>query len=229
MRSENLTTEQVLDVFTEELAARGGRVTDTFHDGKRLFTRAVLPEVKDVRPGDRLQGGVALKYTEEQICIYPYIFRLVCRNGAIAAETIAARVIDDLPQLDPYTTIQTIREGIETCCAGEVFTSSVHKMRQATNARVDHVLNVLQFVARHSDLLGGRLLNDIMDRFFKDKDRTQFGLANAITSLARDTRDPQTRWNLEELGGGLLIAAPTKLPEDSARAKPRGRKLAPVA
>jgi hypothetical protein len=27
---------------------------------------------------------------------------------------------------------------------------------------------------------------------------------NAITSLARDTRDPERRWRLEELGGGML-------------------------
>jgi hypothetical protein len=39
---------------------------------------------------------------------------------------------------------------------------------------------------------------------------------NAVTSYARDTQDPERRWNLEELGGGLLArlaAAPPRVPE----------------
>ena len=59
--ASTLTTAQVLDVFTEEVAAHGGRVIDTFHDGRRLFTRSVLPRLEEVRPGDGVQGGVALK------------------------------------------------------------------------------------------------------------------------------------------------------------------------
>jgi hypothetical protein len=31
-----------------------------------------------------------------------------------------------------------------------------------------------------------------------------FGLVNAVTSVARDQKDPQVRWRLEELGGGIL-------------------------
>jgi hypothetical protein len=34
-------------------------------------------------------------------------------------------------------------------------------------------------------------------------DQSAFGVLNAVTSLARDTRDPETRWQLEELGGAL--------------------------
>ena len=33
-----LTTAQILDVFTSEVSAHGGQVTDTFDDGRRLFT-----------------------------------------------------------------------------------------------------------------------------------------------------------------------------------------------
>jgi len=218
MRSENLTTEQVLNVFTEEVAARGGRVSDTFNDGRRLFARSILPSLEEGRPGDRLQGGVAIKATEEEISLYPYIFRLVCRNGAITAEAIGATIIEDLRLLDPHTTIQSIREGIEICLAREVFSENVQKMRKTTQSEADLVLNLLPFFSRNSPLASTDVLRRIMDRFFAEKDQSQFALANAVTSVARDTRDPETRWNLEELGGGLLIAAPTRLPRDGARA-----------
>jgi hypothetical protein len=42
---------------------------------------------------------------------------------------------------------------------------------------------------------------------------------NAVTSVARDTQDPDLRWRLEELGGGLPVErCPTTDPDDVAAA-----------
>jgi hypothetical protein len=116
-----LTTARVLDVFAEELAARGGHITETFHDDKWLFTRSILPDVEEVRPGDRVQGGVALKATGSGVWLYPYLFRKVCANGAIFAETRGACSLGDLQEQEPETALQCIREGIAACCVPEVF------------------------------------------------------------------------------------------------------------
>ncbi len=229
MRSEQLTTDQVLDVFSQELATRGGKITETFNDGRRLFCRSVLPHADEVRPGDALHGGIALKATDEQICVYPYTFRLICRNGAIRAEAVGSLCIEAVEQLDAYSTLQSIREAIATCSAPEIFQNTITKMKSAAQVELDTALNILPLLSHHKDLLGTDVFRQIVERFFAEKDQTQFGLANAITSLARDTADPEKRWNLEELGGGIAILAPTKLPKDSARAKPRHRALAPVA
>jgi hypothetical protein len=37
-----------------------------------------------------------------------------------------------------------------------------------------------------------------------------FGFMNAVTAVARDTRDPETRWRLEELGGAVPLVRPTR-------------------
>jgi hypothetical protein len=66
-----LTTARIMGVFNEEIAARGGRVADTFHDGWRLFTRSVLARTEEVKPADRLQGGVAMKATKDGVWRYP--------------------------------------------------------------------------------------------------------------------------------------------------------------
>jgi hypothetical protein len=55
--SSDLTTHQILDTFTDEIVARGGQVVDTFNDGHRLLTRALLDRAEQVRPGDKVQGG----------------------------------------------------------------------------------------------------------------------------------------------------------------------------
>ena len=56
------------------------------------------------------------------------------------------------------------------------------------------------------------LFQSIMGRHTMGRDRTQFGLMNAATSVARDTRDPELRWRLEELGGGIPVAVPPRHP-----------------
>jgi hypothetical protein len=223
MWSDSSLTTQVLDVFTEVVAARGGQVTDTFHDGRRLFTRSILPHVEEVRPGDRMQGGVALKACDEGVWLYPYLFRLVCRNGAIAAEAIEARFLGNLHQQEPESALETIRQGIAVCSEQEVFRANVRKMRSACEREADMALNLLPFLSRLSAQDRDGLLSQILDRFFRDGDPSQFGLANAVTAVARDTRDPDLRWNLEELGGGIAIGITPRRPKDGrSAARARG-------
>ena len=56
-----LETSQILDVLVDEVGTRGGRVTEKFDDGRRLFARSVLDHFDEVKHGDRVRGGVALK------------------------------------------------------------------------------------------------------------------------------------------------------------------------
>jgi hypothetical protein len=212
--NSNLTTAEILDAFTEAVAARGGRVHDTFIDERRLFVRSILLETEEVRPGDAVQGGVALKATEESVSLYPYVYRLVCRNGAIRAETQDIRSIDDLQFQAPDTILASIREAVDACCERDVFMSSVRKMRTAAQLEADMALSMLPMLSQLRKLDARRLLSEAMRHFLRGSDQSQFGLANVITAIARDTRDPEQRWDLEELGGALAFAAPTPGPVD---------------
>lgn len=222
LSSSGLTTNQVLAVFTEEVAARRGSVTEACNDGQRLFTRSVLPQVEEVRPGDQVQGGVALKATEGEVWLYPYLFRLVCRNGAIIAQTLEARSLVDLNLLEPEEALQVIGEGVGACCAAEVFGDTVRRMRIACAVEADLALTLLPQLARFSTLGNAHLLSQIMDRFFHEGDHSRFGLANAVTALARDTREPALRWNLEELGGAVALGSVPQRPTHGGQV-PTGR------
>ena len=212
--SSRLTTAEVLAVFSDVVAAHGGSVTDTSDDGERLFTRSLLPHVEEVRPRDKVKGGVALQTRAEGVWVYPYVFRQVCSNGAIMVEELEARSAGYVPQQPRDVALESIRDRVEACCAREVFVTTVHKMRAAsyTKANLSHTL--LSLVSQLAAAASPTLLLQIKDRFFREGDRSMFGLANAITSIARDTQDPDMRWKLEEFGGGIAIGTPPKPPLD---------------
>jgi hypothetical protein len=216
-----LTTARILDAFTDEVADHGGRVTDTFDDGRRLFTRSVLALADDVRPGDAVRGGVALKAVGGEVWLYPYIFRLVCRNGAIAAQAIETRHLENLSVLDPEDALQSIRAGVGACCAEEVFADIVGRMRTACNTEADMLLSVMPLLARFSGPGSASLVEQIMNQFFREGDQSRFGLANAVTAVARETRDPDLRWDLEEFGGGIAISPPRNVSPRTGRSAVR--------
>ena len=151
--------------------------------------------------------------------LYPYLFRLVCRNGAIIAETQGSRALSDIHQQKPDKVELYVREGIGACCAQEEFVNIIRKTRSACDVQADLALSLMPLLSRLSAGANGELLTQIMDRFFRDADRSQFGLANAVTAIARDTTDPDIRWNLEEFGGGIAIGTIPKQPTDSGRAR----------
>lgn len=216
-RDAGLTTAELRSTFADVITAAGGTVSDTFDDGGRLFTRSILPSVRHVRPGDQVQGGVALRATEHDVWVHPYLFRQVCRNGAIMAHAIQTRHIDNLDWLPASEATFAVEEAIQACCADEVFSVAAEQMRSSREMEADLALNLLPHLSQLPTSVQAQVLGDILDRYDRERDQSRFGLMNAITSVARDTRDPELRWRLEELGGGVPVApVPTPLPDDAA-------------
>jgi len=202
----SVTTQEILAVLSDEVVARSGRVLDVFDDGCRLFARSVLPGVEEVRPGDILQGGVALRGTQTDIWVHPYVFRKVCRNGAIMAYALETRHLTGIDEMPCDEALDWVREAIEVCCSDDAFRKAIEQTRSATERQADLVLTLLPHLAHFPAREQHQLLAMIIDRFASEGDTSRFGLMNAVTSVARDTRDPEVRWRLEELGGGIPAA-----------------------
>lgn len=206
-----LSTRDVQDIFSQEILGRSGQVLEVFDDGSRLFARSVLPHVDEVRPRDRMHGGVALRATTEQVWVHPYLFRQVCKNGAIMSQSLQTRHLAGIDEPGSDDAAQQVREAIEVCCSAEAFTSSIDQVRSATEIQADAALTLMPHLARFPAAQQATMLQMIFERFFAERDTTRFGLMNAVTSVARDTRDPETRWRLEELGGGIpALLLPTR-------------------
>lgn len=208
-------TREIADLFTEEITQAGGSVSDRFDDGIHLFLRAVLTAADEVRPGDALRSGVALRTTADEVHVHPYTFRQVCRNGAIMAQATGTRRIRRVSFSAPTEEIEQVladvREAVRACASDEAFAAAADQMRSATEVDADFALNLLPLLGRGSSL-SAEVLAMIWARFDDDPDRSAFGVINAVTATARDTSDPEMRWRLEELGGGIparLRLAPT--------------------
>jgi hypothetical protein len=198
-----LTTQTILESFSEEIESRSGRVLDVCNDGRRLFVRSLLPGIEEVRPADSMQGGVALRGSESEVWVHPYLFRQVCRNGAIMAHTLQSAHVERLDEMPVEDAAASVREAVAACCAEEVFTNTMNQVRSATEMQADLALSLVPILARFHGAHQGNMLTMILNQFTAGGDATGFGLMNAVTAVARDTRDPEVRWRLEELGGGI--------------------------
>ena len=197
------TTQEIQEVFASEITNQGGTVTDAYDDGTRLFLRSTFPKLLEVRPKDKVQGGVALRTTARQIHVHPYTYRQVCSNGAIMARTLQSRRIERV-EFGPEEVLAELREAVRVSSAQEAFLSATAEMRSATDQSVDLVLQLLPLLSRLPAEHRSFVLDRILGEFGDQRDWSAFGLMNAVTSVARDTRDPELRWDLEELGGAIL-------------------------
>ena len=204
-------TEEILEAFAETVSAREGKVLETFHQPGQLFVRSVLPQAEEIRPGDKVQGGVALRATDTAAWVYPYVFRLVCKNGAIMAHATEGHEIPNLDSVPVFEAVSLVSEAVESCCERNAFATAAEQMRTAAQQPVDAMLSMMPFLARVSSL-SPEFARQVVERFFKESDRTRYGFMNAVTSVARDTREHVTRWRLEELGGQIAIMQPSPEP-----------------
>ena len=222
-----LTAARVLEVFADQVTERGGRVSETaIVDERRMWARSILPDVDEVRSGDFVHGGVAIRMLDDQVSVFPYVFRQVCQNGAILSKTLESRTLEDLDLVSTDGALETIRECVAGCAAREVFAHHVGRMTATARTDADMAVAMLAFASSHSLNNDPQLLRAIMQQFFQEGDRSQFGLANAVTAVARELRDPERKWELEELGGGLAIASRPEVPNLGGRqARRRARSL----
>lgn len=224
-----LTTEQIRTVFAEEIQSLGGTVHEAFDDGARLFARSVLPDTREIQRRDKVQGGVAIRATEEEITVHPYTFRQVCSNGAIMAQAVQTRRMVESDFFGADQTEEALREAIRVCAAPEAFAESARQMRDSTTREVDMLLSIVRFAATHfPPRMLADLVNQVLPQFGKQQRGSRYDLMNAITATARDTRDPETRWRLEELGGA--VAAEIELePTPKLSARKRVERNVPMA
>ncbi len=217
--SDRFMTEDMLGAFTEEISARQGKVTETFHQPGQLFVRSVLPQTLEIRARDNVQSGVALRATDTTAWVYPYVFRLVCQNGAIMARAAEGWEIPHLDRVPTFEAVFLVRSAVKSCCEGNAFATAADHMRTAAHQPIDAALSMMPFLSRVASL-SPELMRQIFGRFFRENDLTRYGLMNAVTSLARDTRDHATRWRLEELGGRIAVMEPPQPALDDDAAEP---------
>jgi hypothetical protein len=212
---------EILDAFENEVRDLGGTLRDVYAEGDVLYARAVLADAIDLRPGDRIHGGVAVRTHDTEVLVHPYSYRVVCTNGAIAAFASGSRVIERVELAAPTAVINAVlgelRAAVRACGTSPALETTARTMRSAAEREADLLLQLMPVLPHMPPGVRANVLRTIVRRFQTERDLSIFGLANAVTSVARDTEDPEIRWRLEEAGGGILASLP-RLTTPSARA-----------
>jgi hypothetical protein len=205
---------EILEAFEQEVRGLGGTVRDVYAEGDLLYARAVLPGATEVRPADGIRGGVAVRTHDTEILVHPYTYRVVCTNGAITAFATGSRVVQRVEIAAPSTAINAVLEdlrvAVRTCAGPTALDSTVRAMRSAAEREADILVQLMPVLPHMPPGVRASVLRAIVRRFEAEGDRSTLGLVNAVTSVARDTADPETRWRLEELGGGMLARLPER-------------------
>ena len=190
--------------------------------GSTLLRTPLTPEtVRSLRAGDEVRGGVAVTARDREICVMPYTFREVCRNGAIMSHVIETRRVSrvefDAPADLISEVLAEVREQVRRYAAAEVFAAVADRLEAAAITPADVAIDLIPLLARLPQDRSEEFAVGIFSRFSEEGDDSLFGLMNAVTRVARDEPDPQTRWDLEELGGGVpALVRPFRKPAGTA-------------
>jgi hypothetical protein len=205
-------TQELNALFIDEVRTLGCAHPDVYDDGARLFARAVYTHPVEVRRGDTLRGGVALRTAGEFVDVHPFTLRQVCTNGAIMAEALQSQRVRRVEVAAPSEVITAalddVRAAIRACAAPTAFTDAARAMRRALRHPASVLIDMLPWLGRMPRRDVASFVDWVMDRFERQGDESAFGLINAVTSIARDTRDPERKWRIEELGGTMLALIP---------------------
>jgi len=201
-----LTPAETLAIFKDELSNLNGAVNDHFIDERLLFARSVLPLEKEVRPKDAIKSGVALRQVEDQLKVYPFILREVCVNGSVMAHA-SLECATELELSNNFQAETQIRETVRACAAPEVFDTVIEEVKKSPRETAEELLRILPRLKAVLQSRHPRHVIRILLRFNRHEEQSRFGLMNAITDTARDLKDPEERWQLEELGGAVGMGA----------------------
>jgi hypothetical protein len=211
---------EIRQAFVDEVSNLGGTVSDVFEEGQTLFVRSTFPHTEDVQPKDAINRGTALRANEREVMIHPYIFRQMCRNGAIMAQVTDTCRIERLDFAASQESIDEVLEDVRVTTRAssdrQVFQSTAEAMRSSLEkpADIDMLISIAAMLP--DTAMQREFVRLVMSEFIQGQDHSQFGVINAVTAVARETRDPATRWRLEELGGSVLATLlPDPTPLDS--------------
>lgn len=219
------TNAELQALFLEATRSTGEATIDVLDNGAHLFARAVFERSSDVRAGDKVRSGVAMRTLGDEVFVHPFLLREICINGAVRAHATSTRCIAR-QRIDASTASahaysldilgDELTQAVQGCAAPGSFAAGVDEMRAALEADAEQILETLDF-ARILSSLGSspsaqfvyRIVSRLMRQLAQagGRDRTAFAFGNALTAAGRDAQLPAARWALEEYGAAVFGAS----------------------
>jgi hypothetical protein len=218
--------ESVLPILRQlpEVRFESVELTDT-----RMYLKCVTPRLSyEMAPGDVVQAGVVISNSEVgqgTLSVQPLLYRLVCRNGLIAADrslrkTHVGRTLDtedesvqvyqdDTLRADDKAFFLKVRDVVQAAVSEATFRQTAQKLQRTLKIPLtgDPVKTVEVLAQRYT-------LNDaercgVLRHLIAEADLSGYGLVNAVTHFSEEVEDYDRATEFEALGGKLIeLSAP---------------------
>lgn len=213
--------ESVLPILQQvpELRFESMELTET-----RMYLKCVTPRLScEMAPGDIVQAGVVISNSEVglgMLSIQPLLYRLVCRNGLIAADralrkTHVGRAVgqdeepgqvfqDDTLRADDRAFFLKVRDVVQATVSEGTFQQVAHKLRHTRGIPIsgNPVRSIEVLGQRHSLNEGERA--GVLRHLISGGDLSGYGLVNAVTHFSQEVVSYDRATELEALGGKLI-------------------------
>lgn len=169
--------------------------------------------IAEIRRDDIICGGIIIRNSEVgagAFRVEPFILRLACENGLIVRQVLKrihlGRTMNEglwsreTMELENRILFSKVRDVIRATFDREVFKKWVLKLKESTEIEIEEPVEEARNVAK----LAGLTEEQERELLAYFTEHTKYGLINALTTLARDTRNVDERIRLEELGGKIL-------------------------
>lgn len=202
----------------------GARIDSCEVTDSRMYLKVVTSKVQyELQPGDVVHAGVVISNSETgqgSLSVSPLVYRLVCRNGLIAADhamrkTHVGRLTDasteevtifkeDTLQADDAAFFLKVRDVVQSAISEATFSLIAERMRKTLGIKLsgDPVKAVDKLAVRY--LLADHERVGVLRSLIGEGDLTGFGLVNAITGYAQEVGEYDRSVELEAIGGKML-------------------------
>lgn len=216
-----------LDIATAALPIlleSGARVESAEITEGRLYIKAVYPKLEgEVSKGDVVQAGIAISNSEVglgALTIQPLVYRLVCLNGAIFAdskfsqrhlgqkivgmENVAHLLSNEALAADDKAMSLKVRDVIRACFDQAVFAQRLDALRVAKGDKLVGDINEVVEVVSKRNAFSDFEKTNILRNLIEGADLSRYGLHNAITRTAQDVDSYDRATVLETVGGNII-------------------------
>lgn len=219
--------EHVLPIIQQlpEVRFESVELTET-----RMYLKCVTPRLRyEMAPGDVVQAGVVISNSEVghgTLSVQPLLYRLVCRNGLIAADralrkTHVGRMLgteeeslqvfqDDTLRADDQAFFLKVRDVVQAAVSEATFLQTAQKMQKTLQIKLtgDPVRTVEVLAQRYG--LNDTERSGVLRALIAEADLSGYGIVNAVTHFSQEVESYDRASELEAIGGKLIELGTTE-------------------
>lgn len=181
----------------------------------------------EVRPGDAVRYGIVLLNSEVglgSLSVTAFIHRLVCSNGLVVPEQhgslrrihLGRRISQVQPGYADRSLWRDYAANVKEMAAGNHFPALVERIRQAADMPLlTESETIVEDIGKRFTLTKDEK-SIVLEQYEAGRDRSIWGLVNAVTETAKEATTIQRRNELQTIGGKLLPQI--KIPQTLAAA-----------